>query len=321
MSTTSFNVELNTDYQSAHRFPAWMALLVFSTISLAATASTLKDRGATENWVLSVTILSMILSFLAVLAYLMMRAVFVGQIPEGGLLGLLTLIWAAGLPVIMNPSRQIAVVNESGEGLVIINANLYFFSWLSLAAILYLTGSLLQEMAGVDVTRTEPKSARWFGLCASSVVVLASAVQALNDTEECDIDALSNSEYCRRTRLGIGVGTVSFFIAAAVTFLSQRGQLRLMMELIVTTLLLAMWCFGVGYITFGSTPGATISNLYFASWISFILAVFLFGQTFRETLAARDQQHAPDQQQQHGEEGGVGSNPVVKISEDPSEQL
>lgn len=317
MSASTVSVELNYDYQSAHRFPAWLALSVFSAVCLAAVATQVDSRGGAEKWVLSVTIVSMILSFLAVVAYLVMRAPFVGQLPEGALLGLLTALWCAGLPTIMNPNRDLAVISDEEDLLVIKNANLYFFCWLSLACILYLSGSFAQEAAGYDVTKTPPKTARWYGLCASSVVVLGSAVEALKSADACDIEGLSKSTYCRRTRWAISLGTISAVVAGAVVFMSRRGQLQLAVEFGITTLLLILWCFGVGFITFGSTPGATISNLYFASWISFILAVYIFAQSFREVLAARYDAHAPSQQHdgQQEAEQDVGANPVVNIDE------
>jgi hypothetical protein len=77
-------IELNTDYQNAERFPAWMALTVFSAVCLAAIISrqTAGARNAADKWVLSVACLSMILSLLAVAMYLTMRSVFVGEITE-----------------------------------------------------------------------------------------------------------------------------------------------------------------------------------------------------------------------------------------------
>jgi hypothetical protein len=289
---SAFPIEMNTEYHSAHRFPAWMALTIFSAVCLAAIASDTVHRDAAEKWTLAVTCLSMILSFLAVCAYLFMRGPFVGQIPEAAILITLTALWAAGLPVAMNPENGIAVVSQQGEGLVINNANLYFFAWLSLAAILYLSGSLAQESAGVDVTQTPPQLARWYGLTASSMVVMGSASRALNSST-CDLASFRGLQYCRRTKFAIAVGTISFVLSAVVTFLvHQTATLQLWVETAFTTVLLTLWCFGVGYITFGSTPGATISNLYFATWISFIMVVFLFAQNFRETIAAREQAHS-----------------------------
>ena len=42
---------------------------------------------------------------------------------------------------------------------------------------------------------------------------------------------------------------------------------------LVGILLLASWACGVSYITFGDGPGNELGNLYFATWISFILAM------------------------------------------------
>jgi hypothetical protein len=80
-------VEINTDYQNAERFPAWIALSVFSAVCLAAVNSRASNtaRTAADKWVLSVVCLSMILSIVAVGMYLMMRSVFVGEMFEMGL--------------------------------------------------------------------------------------------------------------------------------------------------------------------------------------------------------------------------------------------
>ena len=286
---SELSVEVNTDVSHAHRFPAWMALAVFSAVCLAALTSTTSSSGrdSAETWSLAVLCISLILSTLAVLAYLLMRAPFVSQLPEFVVLLLLTGFWGAGLPVLMNPKHNICLTNQQDEGIVIINANLYFFSWLSFAAILYLTGSCAQESAGYDVTSTPPQSARWYGLCASSVVVMGSAVRAYKSSL-CKMSEFGGQEYCKRTKFAIAAGTCSFVISAVVTILiHQTAALQLPVETGFTTLLLVFWCFGVGYITFGNSPGATISNLFFGAWISFILAVFLFARNFREMIAAR----------------------------------
>jgi hypothetical protein len=87
----SVQVEFNTEYQNAHRFPAWMALSVFSIVCLAAIGaeSTRDERDAAIKWSLAVASMSMIVSFLAVVAYLMARGVFVGQTPETALVRML----------------------------------------------------------------------------------------------------------------------------------------------------------------------------------------------------------------------------------------
>jgi hypothetical protein len=83
--SNTVQVELNLDYESAHRFPGWLSLSAFSAICLAALQSQNVDFDADQSgkaWVLSVCIISMVLSFVAVLLYLCCRGAFVGQIPE-----------------------------------------------------------------------------------------------------------------------------------------------------------------------------------------------------------------------------------------------
>lgn len=188
----------------------------------------------------------------------------------------------------MNPNNDIAV-----DGTVVKNANLYFFSWLSFAACLFLSASLGQETAGYDVTKTPPKSARWYGLCAASLVVMGSSIRIYKNID-CggNNDLVTGSQFCKRTKLAISIGVVGFFFAAALTYLAQRG-LELVIETVATAVLLTMWCFGVGYLTFGDSPGATIGNLYFSTWIAFILTVFLFGQCFRDFMSVRAQAMSP----------------------------
>ena len=104
-SPRTVTLEVNTDYSDAARFPAWVALMVFSIVCLAALESRkglFSADSAGEKWALAVCLMSMLFAFLAVVAYLIMRSIFVGQIPEMGLLVFLTACWASGLPAIMN---------------------------------------------------------------------------------------------------------------------------------------------------------------------------------------------------------------------------
>ena len=167
-----------------------------------------------------------------------------------------------------------------------------------------MSGSLAQESTGVDVTKTPAKTARWYGLTASSLVVMGSAVRTFS-TSDCHRDDLVNAQitYCRRSKFAVAMGVVGFFFAAAMTCLTRKG-LTLKAETLLTTLQLVMWCFGVGFITFGTSPGSTIGNLFFGCWISFILIVFLFAQCFREYVAGRESAIAA-QQNGDGDSGDV----------------
>lgn len=83
-SSASFEVEINTEYRTAVRFPAWMILSVFSAVALAALAARIKsdERGSDAKWAMAVASISMCVGLLATAAYLFIRGIFVGQIPE-----------------------------------------------------------------------------------------------------------------------------------------------------------------------------------------------------------------------------------------------
>jgi hypothetical protein len=73
----------NDDYvRNAHRFPAWMALAVFSAVCVAALNARRKIFDAEDTWPLVVACLSLILCFGGVVCYLVYRPAFVGQLPE-----------------------------------------------------------------------------------------------------------------------------------------------------------------------------------------------------------------------------------------------
>jgi hypothetical protein len=166
--------------------------------------------------------------------------------------------------------------------------NRYFFSWVSLGVAVYLAGSLLQETTGIEIKKsalTHGKTGKWYGFAASSIVVMVASVRVYQGAK-CG-GALQGQEYCRRTNLGIALGCISFVSGVSVACGMARQLVQSFVELLVSALLLTMWCFGVGFITFGTSPGAKIGNLYFSTWISFIVIVVIFAAVFRDYMAAR----------------------------------
>lgn len=115
------------------------------------------------------------------------------------------------------------------------------------------------------------------------MVVMVSCVRIFVATN-CPGD---RSMYCRRTKFGISVGVLSFLGSIACACMLSKAKVTTFNELLATTVMLTFWCFGVGFITFGPAPGSKIGNLYFSCWISFIVIVMIFGQTFRDFLSGR----------------------------------
>lgn len=169
-----------------------------------------------------------------------------------------------------------------------------------------MVASLAQELRGIDVTKTHPKTMKWFVLMACGLVAMGNGVRIFK-AGQCGT-SLSGT-FCRRTKFAIAVGVIGFFFSFLMIALARFVAFSILIETGVSLLLLVLWCFGVGYITFGISPGHAIGNLYFASWISFVVSVILFSDCLREYLdgqaaasADPESQREANQQQQSPED-------------------
>lgn len=131
-----------------------------------------------------------------------------------------------------------------------------------------------------DIGIGEGKSQRtitWSAFGASSLVAMAAAVRIFKSANCSDFDV----EFCDRTSFAIALGTVcGVFTLLWVPF---GSSLPTMADSVAGVFMLIVWCFGVGYITFGGldkAPGFNLGNLYFATWISFLLACALCADGF-----------------------------------------
>lgn len=289
----SSNVEWNTDTSTAVRFPVWIGVLILSVLALASHASGTDEsnKGTDTKWVLSVTILSMGLSLISVVLYLVQRGLYSGQVPEMVAVGLLASLWGVGLPYIMDPNNGIAVV----PGPIVSNANLYFVSWLTLGCVFFLASNLAQESAGYDIRMTPPKVQKWGGFSLAALIIMGSAVRLLKaDGCKGDDTIFSSSELCRRTRFAIALGVIGWVFGMCMSFLTLQNISFPLVENIGSTVTFILMTFGLGFITFGNGPGSTISNLFFATWIAFLLAAMIFAQSLKDALGMGSAQEQSD---------------------------
>jgi hypothetical protein len=110
----------------------------------------------------------------------------------------------------------------------------------------------------------------FFLLSASSFVVFVNALSLLDD-----LKCKTRSDYpdfddttCNRTKFAMIWGIICAVLSLLIAPVSAAP-----IQGLVGILLLAAWACGVSYITFGDGPGNELGNLYFATWISFILAM------------------------------------------------
>uniref|UniRef100_A0A7S2U9F3 Uncharacterized protein n=1 Tax=Attheya septentrionalis TaxID=420275 RepID=A0A7S2U9F3_9STRA len=262
------------------RYTAWISLLAFSCISMGSFVS-LKDKtydSSTDKWVLSMTALSLCISAIAVIASVAASAAFVGKMGEMALSTMCTIFWCVVLGPIMNPDNLYATGGYFGLSTVL-NANLYFSSWAAFIAAFWISGSLARDAKVLDVSDTTPKTAQWYLLLAASIVVLASSVKIYN-ASICD-DFPDNS-FCRRTKFAISIGVIGMVMALVGSIMSALGVMSPLIEVITSVTLFGLYCFGVGYITFGDGPGTAIGNLYFSTWAGFILSGAIFAASLKD---------------------------------------
>jgi len=110
----------------------------------------------------------------------------------------------------------------------------------------------------------------FFLLSASSFVVFVNALDILDALKCKDRSGFQDFDdtTCNRTKFAMILG-----IICAILSLMVAGLSAVPIQGLVGILLLASWACGVSYITFGDGPGNELGNLYFATWISFILAM------------------------------------------------
>lgn len=271
-------IVLDTSVQNAKRFPLWIGLAVFSAICVIAVDSELKT--ASDKWVLAVTVISLLISITACGCYMMARGRFVAKATETAMVALLTGFWIAGLPVIMSPALDSAVTDD-----VVKNANLYFFSWGSVALVVCLVTSLIQETHGFNVRdhlNVRSKKQQYLGLFASSLVVLFASSR-----QHMDWDCFNGPSFCRSIKLGITVSVFSAVGAAVLYYRDHYSSMSANSGLIGASAMFMLWCFGVLFVTFGDNPGSKIGNLYFSCWASFLLSLYVFATSFSDYLSNR----------------------------------
>lgn len=176
-----------------------------------------------------------------------------------------------------------------------------------------IAANLLWETTGRDVRETslmQGKTGLWYGFAASTIIVMISSSRIYQQAD-CGGD-LKGTSGCRRTNFGIALGCISFVAGVAMAIALTRQALPKYAVIFASGLSLTLWCFGVGFITFGTGPGSVIGNLYFSTWISFIVITVIFAGDVRDYASSRGEETEAAQPAHGGDvEGGGTTVPVM----------
>lgn len=118
---------------------------------------------------------------------------------------------------------------------------------------------------------------------AASAVVMVSSIRLFQQSG-CSGD---NSSGCRRVKYAVSLGAIALALSMFEIVASNRGWLSLYPEAGLTFVLFALYVVGIAVITFGNGPATNVGNLYFATWIGFVLMLFLESKSWNAVMAHR----------------------------------
>lgn len=283
------------DTSRSPRFTHWCALFVFSTIVLGAAVEAANNNGesgdpkteANEKW--SIVCASCTFAFCAIIILMHFNAVtslfIVGTKIEGLLCLVLAAFWS-GLVAVVADSRHGLAVNEKGA---VSNGNLYYFSWAGLICAVTLLTSYLRSAFQIDIQgELKTRSARlsvWTAHMAAAIVVMGSSTNIYKN--DC-VNAFVGDEFCRRTKLGIGLGAVGTFFALVVVFMKiYTSKAPFLLEAVLGAILVGSFAFGTAYITSEQGPGSPLGNLYYFTWGCFLSSFLLCSSLYDDYNAAK----------------------------------
>lgn len=255
-----------------YRFPAWLALSLFSLVTILAILDE-RDRNwhFEAKWSIALASISFGLSTLLCIGQLIqdVRQKIASTKTEGILIMILIVVWCLANIVIMSPGNGLALLDSR-----IVDANLYFASWAAFACALYIFASYGHSTGRLD---TIFASRWWLCLLISSIITLSAALRLKSNLTVCL--GSGRREQCRELRLGIALSAFSVAICAGVILLayiqSSLSEYAGWIGLGASLLVALGWGFCVAFLTFDNGPGSNVGNLFFGTWVSFVLALHL----------------------------------------------
>lgn len=260
-----------------------------------ATAKT--DKG----WGLALSIISLLIIIFTLGSHIYqpLRPIIIDQKPEGGIILLLTIFSTILVAIVSGPDRGLAV---DKDGAVFIG-NMYYFAWAGFINSIFILSSFIESVYGFNVRQTmrarSSSFTYWSALLVSSMIVMATSSDIYN--RNCDVPVEDKAQpFCSRTVLAVSVGTIGVIFALAIVAMKMSlGAAPFLIEIGLNLMLFILYVLEIAYVTDIQGPGSPLGNLYYFSWISFLLTIGVGKACHEDYMEA--QAIMDEQRQQAGE--------------------
>lgn len=158
-------------------------------------------------------------------------------------------------------------------------------------------------------------------LTAASVVVMVSSIRIFQSD---GFEVQANS-YQQRTKYAMSTGAAGTALGLVACAMGSRGLLKTYPEAGTAFVLFALYVVAIAIVTFGGdkAPADNIGNLYFSTWIGFVLAFILSAKSFQKMnqgmkggSAEDEEAAASDKKEEEAEEGENNEGDAPKKEED-----
>lgn len=228
-----------------------------------------------KAWGLAISIISLLTVLFVLGAHLspLLRSKIIDHKAEGIIIGILLCMSIAIVAIVSGPERGLAV---DKDGAVFIG-NMYYFAWIGLFNVVSILSSFLESAYGLDVAysmRSKSSSfTYWSGLLAASIIVMSTSADIYN--RNC---LVANEEkrqpFCSRSVIAVTIGTLgTLFSLAILTMKISLGAAPFLVEIGLGFLLFILYIVEIAHVTDVEGPGEPLGNLYYFSWISFLLTL------------------------------------------------
>ena len=287
------------------RYRLWSSYLVFNIVVFLSVVSVEipYDQKIARRWSVAMSVISLILTGFTNYIHFnsIYRSIVLNTKIELYIISTLIVLWMVLVALVSSPTSGLAVENDGAVYL----GNMYYFSWAGFINGVVLLASFAEDWFGISIRYslqsyrnnnynstpiTNPDNADnqidtannqykapsmafiyWFSLMVSSIVVLGSSADIYNRTCQVEID-LKPQPFCSLTTFAIVTGSIS----TQISLLIIVGKLThftipFLIELALCLLMFFLYCFELFYATRANGPGSPLGNLYYFSWISFLL--------------------------------------------------